>query len=62
MKMKDWPNCSTPDCGNKVCLWASLTKCYKCCERIYGTEFMKDLYNITHEGGRLNPEIEGIDG
>lgn len=25
-----WPNCSTPDCPNKVCLWLSREKCFPC--------------------------------
>lgn len=25
-----WPNCSTPDCENKACLWLSTGKCFPC--------------------------------
>jgi hypothetical protein len=25
-----WPNCDTPDCGGKICIGLSETKCYPC--------------------------------
>jgi hypothetical protein len=29
-KVIDWPNCSTPDCENKVCIWAKTGMCHPC--------------------------------
>lgn len=46
--MMNWPDCETPDCENKVCLWGSHTHCYPCEELIAGTAEMTRRYNMTH--------------
>jgi len=62
MNINDWPNCPTPDCENKICLWANSGLCYKCSEAVYGKEEMKAQYNRTYDvNGRLNDDVEGID-
>lgn len=25
-----WPNCATPDCPNKCCMWSGTDKCFVC--------------------------------
>jgi hypothetical protein len=45
----DWPNCATPDCGNKQCTWAQTGHCFPCSERIVGREEMIRRYNATHD-------------
>ena len=45
-----WPNCATPDCQNKTCLWApSPDLCYPCNERFYGKVLMDTQYALTHK-------------
>ena len=36
-----WPNCSTPDCPNKTCLWSPVPLCYPCSEFCVGREVMR---------------------
>lgn len=44
-----WPNCPTPDCPNKVCLWADTGMCYPCSEYALGKSEMEVRYTETHE-------------
>lgn len=44
-----WPNCTTPDCENKQCLWGGLPLCFPCSERVVGREEMIRRYNATHD-------------
>jgi len=61
MKFEDWPNCPTPDCQFKVCVWAETGRCAKCSEAMLGKAEMDRRYAATHTDGYLNPDIEGID-
>jgi hypothetical protein len=45
----DWPNCETPDCGNKQCTWAGLPLCFPCSKRVVGPDEMIRRYNATHD-------------
>lgn len=45
-----WPNCATPDCGNKSCTWAPRPNlCFPCNERLYGHSQMVAIFNETHD-------------
>lgn len=44
-----WPNCATPDCGNKTCVWSPLpTICYPCGVARLGKSAMDEVYEVTH--------------
>lgn len=45
----DWPNCSTPDCENKVCVWATATLCAPCSLSLVGPDEMIRRWNATHD-------------
>ncbi len=44
----EWPNCSTADCGNKVCTWATDYYCASCSLQLLGPEEITRRYNETH--------------
>lgn len=60
MRAQDWPNCPTPDCQWKVCLWGGTGRCAACSRAMLGAVEMDRRYADTHRDGTLNPEIEGI--
>ncbi len=33
----DWPNCATPDCGNKCCIPSD--RCHPCSIQFYGIDY-----------------------
>jgi hypothetical protein len=37
----EWPNCATPDCPNKRCLWSGTPLCYPCAEHALSKEAMR---------------------
>jgi hypothetical protein len=45
-----WPPCPTPDCENRVCLWAGLGRCYPCSVREVGIAEMERRYVVTRVG------------
>ena len=45
-----WSNCPTPDCENKVCIWAGTGLCHPCSVRVVGREEMKRRYVETDPG------------
>jgi len=47
----NWANCPTPDCPNKVCLWAETGLCYRCGEWALGAAEMERRYRETHPEG-----------
>lgn len=49
----EWPNCATPDCENKCCMWAGTGRCYPCSERLLGKAEMDRRYAATRndDGG-----------
>lgn len=44
-----WPDCETPYCPYKVCLWGSDTRCYPCEEKLAGADVMRVRYALTHQ-------------
>lgn len=48
MKLDAWPNCETPDCQYKVCLWAGTGRCAPCSLRALGADEMIRLWNAAH--------------
>jgi hypothetical protein len=44
-----WPNCPTPDCGNKVCAWTGTGVCFPCSERLITRAEVIRRYNATHD-------------
>lgn len=55
MNEADWPECSTADCDNKVCLWLDefgppLGVCAPCGLAIVGAAAMIEAWNATHPG------------
>lgn len=46
----EWPNCQTPDCPNKLCMWSGLPLCFPCGERAMGREYMMARWTMTHPG------------
>ena len=56
MDIDKWPNCPTPDCQHKVCLWAGTGLCSPCSDRKVGKLEMEKRYLVTHDGvtGRWN--------
>jgi hypothetical protein len=48
-EVPEWANCSSPDCPNKVCTWASDYHCFKCCEWCKGKPWMIARYEATHD-------------
>lgn len=61
MKFKDWPNCPTPDCQFKVCVWARTGLCAKCSDAMLGNAEMDRRYDETHTDGALNEDVEGVE-
>jgi len=61
VKFEDWPNCPTPDCQFKVCMWAGTGLCAKCSEARIGKGEMDRRYADTHDDDGLKPDIEGIE-
>lgn len=45
----EWPNCITPDCGNKQCTWANLPHCFPCAERAIGHAELIRRYDAAHD-------------
>lgn len=43
-----WPNCATPDCENKRCLWSGTPLCYPCAVLALGQVEMDAAYKATH--------------
>lgn len=43
----DWPNCATPDCEHKACVWAGTGQCYPCSERRLGKSEMDRRWAAT---------------
>lgn len=60
MKMADWPDCATAGCNNGACTWANTPLCYTCAVAVHGQYVMEFLYDATHDGEGLIPEIDGI--
>jgi hypothetical protein len=50
-----WPNCSTPDCALKVCLWAGTGLCAKCSACLLGEAELEARYVATHAPGDGEP-------
>ncbi len=48
--LEAWPNCATPDCKNKRCIWSGEKECYQCCVRKVGKAEMDRRYEVTHPG------------
>lgn len=40
--------CVTPSCDNAVCMWASESRCFPCCEAEVGHDEMVRRFNATH--------------
>lgn len=49
LDLDDWPNCPTPDCPNKVCLWAGTGVCHRCSQYHLGVEEMENRYAATRD-------------
>jgi hypothetical protein len=56
----NWPNCTTPDCENKICLWAQKGLCAKCTKKRFGQAYMDNMYEKTHypDGSPSNENIK----
>lgn len=46
---EEWPNCRTPDCGNKQCDWSGTVYCCPCATTLLGPEEMIQRFNETHD-------------
>ncbi len=53
-----WPNCPTPDCGNKVCAWTETGVCFPCSEQIIGKAELIRRFDATHEKSWAECEAE----
>lgn len=42
------PNCTTPDCENKMILWGGMEVCWPCGVYAHGQDAMIALFNATH--------------
>jgi hypothetical protein len=42
-----WPNCATPDCPNKRCLWSGTALCHQCAVHALGAGEMQLRYEET---------------
>lgn len=60
--LDDWPNCSIPDCENKVCTWATATLCFPHSEELIGRDEMIRRYDATHERTWAEMRAEGVPG
>lgn len=52
--VKDWPNCPTPDCPFKICIWAKENLCYKCTEVKIGSDEIYRRYCNTYDTTNTN--------
>lgn len=43
-----WPNCATPDCENKRCMWSGEVWCHPCCVYKFGKAELDRRYRVTH--------------
>ena len=51
--LDSWPNCATPDCHHKRCLWSGTVYCHPCATQLLGPEELERRYEHTHpEAGR----------
>lgn len=48
LTLENSPNCPTPDCPNKVCLWAGTGVCHPCSEVRLGRIEFQIRYEETH--------------
>jgi hypothetical protein len=52
-RASDWPDCATPECTNKVCMWAGEKLCHPCAVRKVGRAEVDKRYADTH------PNLDG---
>lgn len=48
LSLEEWPNCETPDCEYKVCLWARTNLCARCSQRVLGLDEFFRRFVIAH--------------
>ena len=47
--LDEWPNCMTPDCEHKQCMWAKVPFCFVCAAKKLGRAELIRRFNETHE-------------
>lgn len=59
-RLIEWPNCTTPDCEFKKCMWSGTDLCYNCFRDKVGIRAVMQRYSDTHPAEKVFLSPDGV--